>query len=494
MKKNRIIHISIIIIGVIFILIPTFHTNLWFDESYSVAISNKSYSKIWEIGGNDVHPVLYYWILHTIKLVFGSNILLYRLFSVFCMALLGTIGFTHVRKDFGEKVGMLFSFLVFFLPVNVVYAGEIRMYSLAMLLVTIMSIYAYRIYKDNEKKYKKNWILFAIFSLASAYTHYYGLMIAGLENLALFIAFSKQAKKEKKFIYNLKVFLIFAIVQILLYIPWVISLLKQVKQVSNGFWIGIHFPGTFIELFTFPFTGNLEGSGYLAVPIAFLFGMIIYIYTIYILIKNKKDDTLKPAKYAIRFWLMIMLSASIVSVIILRPIIYARYMLCVGGLFIFYIAYIIAEKGSRDFKLIICTISAVLSMVVLCTLVQENYGKQNQEFQNYIRQNVEDGDIFICQNELSGFVVSAYFPANKLYFYDADRWNVEAAYKAYGDTVYDLEFLKDYKGRIWSINTNHYLLYEKLWSMYDLKLIDQKSFNVEYKKNPYTLTLVEKDE
>ena len=42
LKKIKIkhIHIAIIIIGIIFISIPAIHANLWFDESYSVAISN----------------------------------------------------------------------------------------------------------------------------------------------------------------------------------------------------------------------------------------------------------------------------------------------------------------------------------------------------------------------------------------------------------------------------------------------------------------------
>ena len=494
MKKNKIIHISIIIAGIISILIPVFHTNLWFDESYSVAIANKSFKEIWTIGGNDVHPVLYYFILHIINLIFGNKIILYRLFSALCTVLLGIIGYTHIRKDFGEKTGLSFSFLAFFLPVNIVYAGEIRMYSMAMLLVTLMSIYAYRIYKNKDQKYIKNWILFAIFSLSSAYTHYYGLMIAGIENLFLFIAFVLQAKIEKKFIYNLKAFIISAIPQILLYLPWILSLLKQVKQVSNGFWIGIHFPGTFIEFFTFPFTGNLEGTVYVAVPMAILFGILICAYMIYIHKKNKKDENLKPAKIAIRAWLIVAIGACIVSIVIFRPIIYARYMLCVEGLFIFFIAMTISEKGIEKINLCLATTSVVLSILVICVLSQENYGKVNQEFKNYIDQNIQKGDILVCRNELSGFVISAYFPENKLYFWDEDNWNVEEAYKAYGQTVYNFDFLKDYNGRIWFINATNYSIYEKVANIYKLSLLDQKYFSVEYKKNPYTLTLVQKGE
>ena len=63
-KKDKILilNIIIIILGTIFISLGAFHTNIWFDESYSVAISNHSFSEIWNIGGNDVHPVFYYML------------------------------------------------------------------------------------------------------------------------------------------------------------------------------------------------------------------------------------------------------------------------------------------------------------------------------------------------------------------------------------------------------------------------------------------------
>ena len=56
MKKiknpNKILHISIIVLGIIFILLSAFHADIWFDESYSVAIANHSFSEIWTITGN----------------------------------------------------------------------------------------------------------------------------------------------------------------------------------------------------------------------------------------------------------------------------------------------------------------------------------------------------------------------------------------------------------------------------------------------------------
>ena len=79
--KNDILHIAVIIIGIIFLAIPIFHSNLWFDESYSVAICNHNFLDIWKIGAYDVHPILYYFVLHIINIIFGNNIMIYRLFS-----------------------------------------------------------------------------------------------------------------------------------------------------------------------------------------------------------------------------------------------------------------------------------------------------------------------------------------------------------------------------------------------------------------------------
>lgn len=111
--KLKYLYIAIIILGIIFISLSIFHTNLWFDESYSVGIANYTFKNIWIIGGSDVHPVLYYCVLHILNLIFGNNILIYRFFSMLCTAILGLIGFTHIRKDFGERV----RFTIFFLSI-----------------------------------------------------------------------------------------------------------------------------------------------------------------------------------------------------------------------------------------------------------------------------------------------------------------------------------------------------------------------------------------
>lgn len=501
------IHIAVIIIGIIFLCVPVFHTSLWFDEAYSVGMSNRNFIDIWDIGKNDVHPVFYYWCLHILNLIFGNNILIYRLFSAMCISILGILGFTHVRKDFGEKTGLLFSFFVYFLPVNSVYSGEIRMYTLAALLVSVTAIYAYRIYKENTKCNIKNWIIFAIFSLASAYTHYYALMSIGLINLFLLITYIKEYIKDKKLTKNMKAFLISAVSQVLLYIPWVLALLKQIGQVSNNFWIGIHFPGSFIEFFTFPFTGNLEETHYVSIPIALAYSAMIVAYVIYLYVKGNKsnkekiknnNEEVKPAKLAIQVFLGIALAACIMSLIIWRPIIYARYMYCAIGLFIFFIAFLLAKRGNKYVNTAICIISVIIAGYININLAIQNYDSSNNGPIDFMEEDMSKDDLILFGNEGSGFVIAVHYPNNKVYFYDYNNWYVDAAYQAFGNdfaTVHDnLDILNNYKGRIWIVNATGNRLLENLQDMYgnDIEVIKQGQFSVEYKKYQYSITLVDK--
>lgn len=186
-------HLILIVFGIIFISLSAFHTNMWFDEAYSVGIARQTFADIWNFGGHDVHPVLYYWVLRIVYLIFGQSLIAYRILSVIPIAIMIILGYTHIRKDFGEKVGFIFSFIAVFLPEMTTYAVEIRMYSWAILAITVLAIYAYRLSKEDNTK---NWIIFFISSLCSIYLHYYGLMAAGLINVLLLIHLIRNKRKR----------------------------------------------------------------------------------------------------------------------------------------------------------------------------------------------------------------------------------------------------------------------------------------------------------
>ena len=490
MQKTKYLHIAIIILGIIFISIPVFHSNLWFDESYSVGMANKSFIDIWNIGSNDVHPILYYWILHIIYLIFGTNLYLYRIISVIPLAILGILGYTHIRKDFGEKEGILFSFFTFFLPISCVYSGEIRMYTWAMLFVTVMAIYAYRIYKNSSIK---NWIIFAIFSLASACTHYYALATAGIINLILFIYLLKKGLKQKSYTKELKCFTISAIAQIVLYIPWLQCLIKQIFGVAKGFWIPKLSIETLIQTFCFQFTGDLDT---MCAPqlVSITLGLILLAYCIYCIIINKGEKL--AGKLAIGVYLIVFSVMAVVS--IEAPIFYPRYFLNLTGLFMFFMAFFMAKDKQKILTIIVCAITFLTAVFVNLNVIKMNYAENNKLPIEYVKQDLQQGDMILFGNRGSGFAISMQFENVPNCFYDYDNWNVEPAYRAFGkEMIYtnSLDVFEDYKGRIWLVDSDNYSIYEKFKEEYGdkIKLVKQDIFYTEYHKYNYSICLIEKD-
>lgn len=492
-KKDKILilNILIIILGTIFISLGAFHTNIWFDESYSVAISNHSFSEIWNIGGNDVHPVFYYIMLKIISLIFGNNILVFRLFSIVPIVILSILGITHIRKDYGERTGIIFSFLTLFLPIIAAYSSEIRMYTWVMLFVTITAIYANRIYKDELSI--KNWVIFALFSLLSAYTHYYGLMFAGIINVILFIYLLKNRKEKNK---DLKIFIIQAVVECLLYIPWLYYFIKQLTSVGGGYWIKLEFPDTLYNVLGIQYMGSLSNI------FGFCFAICLYIYLGFVIYRCKKERiSIKNARNSLLLYVLIVFIAFLIS--LKSPILYPRYLMAITGLLIFFIADIMAKEKSKYITIEICIIIFVTSLISNINIINNNYDNTNMKQIEYLEENIKDDDIIVYSNIGNGSVFAVYFKDNKQYFYNGDHWNVEEAYKAYGpqmETVEDLDFLKDYKGRIWIIDSTDSSFYNDKFKTDDYKVIDSKvirtkypsSFDTNYSGYEYNLILIEK--
>lgn len=490
LNKSKIIHIFIIILGTVFISISAMHTNIWFDESYSVGLASHSFIEIWKIGGNDVHPVLYYWILHIIYLVFGNNIVVYRLFSVVCTMFLGIVGYTHIRKDLGEKTGIIFSFLTFFMPVVSVYAVEIRMYSLACLLATLMFIYAYRLFRYSSKK---NWIIFSVCSLGLSYTHYYGLMTAGITNLVLFVFAIKKKNENKGF---LKYFCIQAVIEVLLYIPWLLYFIAQLKHVGGGFWISIKFPDTLVEILNFQYRGIMDAGVHFDFETigTVLFSIILYIYIgilIYKQIKQKKD--VKIEVFAFLIYISVIIAAFIISKFVV--VLYYRYLFVITGILTLGISICISKEKNKAITILILGLMTLMSIFNEYRLTIQNYDASNMKQIEYVKENIKKDDIIIY-TEINNIVYSIYLPENKQYFMNLDNWGVEEAYKAYGPqmaTLRNFDFLNEYKGRIWIIDTDNQKIYNLIKNENVNIILENKKIETKYRKNSYNIMLINKN-
>jgi 4-amino-4-deoxy-L-arabinose transferase-like glycosyltransferase len=111
--------------------------SLWADEGNSAALATRSLVQIGRDAAHDIHPPLYYWLLHLWTRVAGTGEVGLRSFSALLGALLvltvGGVG----RRLFSTGVGLAGAFIAALAPFQVYYSQEARMYILLALLAAI---------------------------------------------------------------------------------------------------------------------------------------------------------------------------------------------------------------------------------------------------------------------------------------------------------------------------------------------------------------------
>lgn len=201
---------------------------LWHDEAFSGLLIQYGLPEMMHRIALDVHPPLYYLVLKIWAMVFTSSLFALRLFSFTFGAL--TIFATYaLAKKITEKksIALLSSALLALSSFQIQYNLEARMYTLGTFFIVCSSIFLLQGLRRNEKKY---WFLYALFTSAALYTHYYTFFIACAQGLFLLYSIFKNATIIRS------VFFSFALVFIS-YIPWLPTFLKQLKQVEQSFWI-----------------------------------------------------------------------------------------------------------------------------------------------------------------------------------------------------------------------------------------------------------------
>lgn len=412
----------------------------------------------------------------------------YRIFSVIPIAIMIILGYTHIRKDFGEKTGFIFSFLSAFLPEMAQYAIEIRMYSWAILAVTILALYAYRLTKEDNTK---NWIIFGLSSLASIYLHYYGLMAAGLINVFLLIYLI--VKKRKKGI----IFIIsFGILQSLAYLPWLVNFATQLSNVSSGYWIGFSFPKTPMELLSSQLAGYVKTSDYTGLIVPTVLALELYAYMIYKTYKYvKAKEDLNSFKWSVIVYFAVILAAIVITALMKTSILYYRYLFVITGLYIFAVSFILGKEENRIEIVAILSVIAILGVYNNIVMMKDNYDYSNQEPIKYLNENVKEGDTIVYADFGGGSVVAVQFADNQVYFYNADNWGVEEAYKAFGPN-YEVKVTKDFidncSNRVWFVDNIYNSVADEIFEGKGYNKVSEKDFSTKYHDYSYKIVLLEK--
>jgi len=107
---------------------------LWWDEGYSLYFATNPLAEMLAQTARDIHPPLYYALLHGWIDLFGPSPVAVRLLSVTVGVITVPLAYAAGRLLAGRRTGLLAAFLLAINPLHIFYSQEVRMYGLVALL------------------------------------------------------------------------------------------------------------------------------------------------------------------------------------------------------------------------------------------------------------------------------------------------------------------------------------------------------------------------
>ncbi len=174
--------------------------SLWADEGNSAALATRSMAAITRDAARDIHPPLYYYLLHFWVRAFGTGEIALRSLSALMGTALVLVTYLLGRELFNVRVGLIASCLAAISPFQIYYSQETRMY-MAAALWSALAVYFFLRWMRALGGVGSSWeisadgsarrglratfgALYVLFTTAALYTHYFSFTIPVVTNVA----------------------------------------------------------------------------------------------------------------------------------------------------------------------------------------------------------------------------------------------------------------------------------------------------------------------
>lgn len=334
----------LIFAGFLFQLISCFGKGIWVDEAFTLGLIKHPYNEVISLTAADVHPPLYYILLKVwvdvwnVFLPAGTTITLTKIFSMLPGIILTILSLTKVRKAFGDYVATTWILATLSMSYLISNGVEIRMYSLALLFVSLSLIEMYEILHNGNTHH---WVIFVLSSLAAAYTHYYACIAVSVLYIGIFLWFL--IKKQS----GMKNWIIASILTVMGYLPWLFVFLKQAKTVSGNYWINEIGTRTMVSYASYLFDNNII--------------LVLILLLIIHVLMNKKifqtDHYTGIFGILVPLWIIFI---GVIASVLIRPVFVIRYV--IPGIACMWLGTIILVKLLHN-----VTLQKLLLLLLTCS-------------------------------------------------------------------------------------------------------------------------------
>ncbi|WP_130734809.1 glycosyltransferase family 39 protein [Flavobacterium sp. J27] len=364
-KQNYFL-IGILVLAAVLRLYHLDYQSIWIDEIITMketdpGLSFKDSYEIMCVWENN--PVMYYFLIKIIGIVFGHTTFVVRLVS----ALFGIFGvylFYIIGKEIENKrVGLIAAFLASVNYFFILYSQEARLY-IMLIFLTIFSFY--RLIRFLKENTLTNALIYGVSLALMINSHFFGLFLLVSQVVILFVfLFEIEKKERKKYIIHSATAGVLAI-SIWYYFCW--ELFKIASEIKT-FWIPP--PSTEVITGIFKeFFGNSEA-------LVFLTTILTIFYFIKLFTKRHKSVNIRSNSSLFAFiilicWILVTIFIPYIRSYLKLPMLTSRYLIVVLPAIILLLAISIENIKNSLVKNIILFLFVTASITDLF-IVKKNY-------------------------------------------------------------------------------------------------------------------------
>ena len=207
--------------------------SLWYDETVSLYLAQSELAELIRHTAGDIHPPLYYLLLHFWGRVAGWSEFAMAFASLWFGVLLIALVYRLTRQWLAQNIiAIVATLFIAISPYNIWYSQEVRMYTLGAVL-GLLSVYFLRQILTQPKIFSRAFFAYVIFTVLGFYTLYYFIFLMVFQYA--YVGFHiLQIRNQKLEIRNrstllapLSTFLLSQLALLLLYLPWLPIAFRQ---------------------------------------------------------------------------------------------------------------------------------------------------------------------------------------------------------------------------------------------------------------------------
>jgi len=391
----------VVLLGCLLRVVGLGKESLWLDEATSLIIARMNPADIVLWAAADVHPPLYYLLLH-IWLRLGESEVAIRSLSAVWGVLGLVLVFALTRELLGNRVALWAALLLALSPLHIWYSQEARMYAMVTtlcLLAAYLLILALR-RTETPGPWNRYWLGYIVAAVLALYTHYYALWALFSANLfALYwLVHHAPGLWRRWMLAQLTVFLLF--------LPWLPILYHQVTTGGGG-WVerAVGRPSLYALVDTWLYFGiGLDSKLYpvLLRRLAYLlFFLSLLMVGLRLLCLNWNRSQSTQRLQSDREGLLFCLTNSALAIIVIwlvsqaKPMFSIRYLLVFLPFYCILIAYGIHSLPARFVQVAVLALLAVTLLIGNWNAWRVGQNPDWREVACYVMQEAQPGDVVL---------------------------------------------------------------------------------------------------